>query len=96
MSRAVILPKTDDEIKEERKEWREKEKIEELKLIAEQTRRTAESTSGIYRLRIDIDYINRSINSVENQIERGQTDVAIFAVIIILLLAAITINLYFY
>ena len=96
MSRAVILPKTEDEIKEERKEWREKEKIEKLKLIAEQTRRTSESTSAIYRLIIDIDSVNRSINSVENQIEGVRNDVAIYAVIIILLLAAITINLYFY
>jgi archaellum component FlaC len=92
----VILPKTDDEIKEERREWREEEKIEGLKLIAEQTRRTSEIASGIYRLSIDIDTVNRSINSVENQIEGVRNNVAMYAVIIILLLAAITINLYFY
>ena len=98
MSR-VILPKTEDEKKEERKEWREKEKIEKLQTIAKEARLTAERvsyvSSGVRDLGETTSSVIRSIVKLEREIEGVRSDISVFA-IIILLLGAIVVNLYFY
>jgi hypothetical protein len=100
MSRAVILPKTDDEIKEERKEWREERKIKQLEFIAEQSRLAAERTSyvssGIRDLEKKASGIIRSTNDVVNRINALRVAVEIYALTIIFFLMAITLNLFFY
>jgi len=98
MSR-VILPKTEDEKKEERKEWREEEKIEKLKTIAEQFRLIAAHTNYVSSRVGDLSEatssVIRSIVKLEREIEGVRSDISVFA-IIILLLGAIVVNLYFY
>jgi len=99
MSR-VILPKTEDEKKEERKEWREKEKIEKLQTIAKEARLTAERvsyvSSGVRDLGETTSSVIRSIVKLEREVEGLRSDIVVSSVIIMLLLAAIIINLYFY
>jgi hypothetical protein len=93
---SVILPKTDDEIKEERKEWREEDKVKKLKIIAEQVRLAANGSNSSITTEIQTGALLRSMLVLENQIERVRGDIVTLASMIILLLIAITINLYFY
>ena len=89
----VILPKTENEIKEEKKEWRDERKVTELKFISEQTERLA-SRDSVSSIDIDsqTNRLTRSIDNVEIQLEGIKN----YVVIIMLLLIAITINLYFH